>query len=447
MCIRDSNSFLTKSLNVLSLSILTLTGLLNVHAQEIIPCRCTLGQFDGRMGYVNQQDEIVAPLEHSGTLAPFNGYGRVTNRQSRWGLIDSTGAIAVPIEFSNVGAFVNGNIARVSNENLYERSPNHWAIYSLSKQETITGYDYQEINIYPDRNLFVYAKIVDDYRVNGILNRDGKELYQAGKDEYLYSNRLGSSGIFVHEVNRQQTFIDSTGKVLFPSIPRGKCTNFYKGRAFICNSNGCYSIDINGKLTAMDIDGIWEYSIDGSPLGKYTIIEKDGQKGVAKYTGEIVIAPSYEEIYYGKLDGFFIGKKDEQSVLIDSTGREVSEKYDRISYAENGYYSVKRVDKEGLIDRTGKVLVDIIYDDTWYALEAGACGVKLNDKWGIIDFENNILLPIEHHRIEVRDNYVRYRKIQYGGPPKYAYVYKTTSGKVALRKLDKHNAQPCVIKK
>ena len=83
--------------------------------------------------------------------------------------------------------------------------------------------------------------------------------------------------------------------------------------------------------------------------------------------------------------------------FIDKTGKEVIPiKYDDAaeSFSE-GLAEVKLNDKWGFIDKTGKEVIPIKYDNA-YSFSEGLAKVKLNDKWGFIDKTGKEVIPIKY---------------------------------------------------
>jgi hypothetical protein len=48
-----------------------------------------------------------------------------------------------------------------------------------------------------------------------------------------------------------------------------------------------------------------------------------------------------------------------------------------------GSMKVKSGKKYGYIDKTGKVVIPLIYESTSYSINDNSIGVKINDKWAL----------------------------------------------------------------
>lgn len=69
--------------------------------------------------------------------------------------------------------------------------------------------------------------------------------------------------------------------------------------------------------------------------------------------------------------------------------------YDGMTDFVNGYALFDSNDKIGVIDTTGKVIVQPIYDNAWGDFSNGLLAVKLGDKWGYIDTKGNVAIPFK----------------------------------------------------
>ena len=84
--------------------------------------------------------------------------------------------------------------------------------------------------------------------------------------------------------------------------------------------------------------------------------------------------------------------------FIDKTGKEVTPiKYDDAWFSE-GLAQVKINGKWGFIDKTGKEVIPIKYDNASLFLE-GLAIVELNGKWGFIDKTGKEVIPIKYDDI------------------------------------------------
>ncbi|ANH79901.1 hypothetical protein A8C56_01955 [Niabella ginsenosidivorans] len=101
--------------------------------------------------------------------------------------------------------------------------------------------------------------------------------------------------------------------------------------------------------------------------GVAVVRNKAGKEGLVDSTGHLVAAPKYDYIY----DRF-----DEDKAQAGIT--------------KNGKL------KRGFINNRGRIVIPFEYDDAATSFEAGRCMVAKNNKWGLIDTLNNVILPLQY---------------------------------------------------
>lgn len=134
-----------------------------------------------------------------------------------------------------------------------------------------------------------------------------------------------------------------------------------------------------------------------------------GKRGfINLYTGEIVMKGRYNHAWNFS-EGLAAVCRDNLIGFVNTAGEEVipcqfpTTQYaiTRLGYAfHDGYCVVTNSKNEcGLINQTGELVVDTIYDCIW---GPSSCGVRIfqdNDKYGIMDIDGTITLPLHHEFI------------------------------------------------
>lgn len=103
----------------------------------------------------------------------------------------------------------------------------------------------------------------------------------------------------------------------------------------------------------------------------------DKKMGVIDSTENVIIEPVFS----------FIHNKEELKNLFE-VGNEINKKF-----------------KRGFIDLKGNIKISIIYDDVFYA-EKGLIRVKKDNKFGVLDTLNNIILPLKFDYISIDNNLI-----------------------------------------
>jgi hypothetical protein len=123
-------------------------------------------------------------------------------------------------------------------------------------------------------------------------------------------------------------------------------------------------------------------------------VELDGRWGYIDQEGEVAIPILYDDAgaFYKELA---IVKVNEKVKLIDKEGEDVLNKtYDSLIRDENnGFITYKTNGKWGLMDETGNVLTDALYDEVGPFYE-GLAYVISNEKFGFIDETGEVVISI-----------------------------------------------------
>lgn len=130
--------------------------------------------------------------------------------------------------------------------------------------------------------------------------------------------------------------------------------------------------------------------------------------GFKDATGKIIVAPKYDTVKAFEDNVAVVGKKitwtDYNYGLINKTGKEVIPLiYDYI-YIDAGVVVVMSNYKYGFIDKAGKKLTSLIYNSIW-AFSDGLAGVELynkdkgESKWGFVNNTGKVVIPIKYDRV------------------------------------------------
>lgn len=153
----------------------------------------------------------------------------------------------------------------------------------------------------------------------------------------------------------------------------------------------------------------------------FTFVKKGGKWGLINRKGETVLSFAYDKPGYPEYDDNLIpvAKNKKHGLVNKSTGTEsIACVYDqKLIFQENFYWTdtmlllAIKENKAGLIDASGKVIINFLYDayerEPFTAIEtvlkAGVILTTQNKKSGIIDNQGNILVPFQYDETSVRE--------------------------------------------
>lgn len=125
----------------------------------------------------------------------------------------------------------------------------------------------------------------------------------------------------------------------------------------------------------------------------------DGKYGIKKTDGKEVVPPIYEDVIVDEVSGLVKVQLNNKYGFIDKDGKKVTDiKYDNIATFSDGMCLVQSEKKYGYLDIKGKEAIPLIYANASYFNE-GLARVKQHDKYGIIDKAGKLIVPFKYDDI------------------------------------------------
>ena len=84
---------------------------------------------------------------------------------------------------------------------------------------------------------------------------------------------------------------------------------------------------------------------------------------------------------------FAVIYSDTEMIYLDENGNQIS----NLNIFDNKLYSIKQNDKWGFQDKSGKIVVECIYDIVTEFNEYGFAGIKKDGKWGIVNSDGFVI--------------------------------------------------------
>jgi hypothetical protein len=109
------------------------------------------------------------------------------------------------------------------------------------------------------------------------------------------------------------------------------------------------------------------------------------------------ILPTVAEQIICFQNGLACYKQSNKWIVIDSLGKRISnDLFSNVQLLENGFVKVEINGKYGIINRTGKYVVPVMFDEMKFVIHhegKSFIGVRKGDKYGIINLKNELIYP------------------------------------------------------
>ena len=361
-------------------------GVIDTTGKEVIPCTIDNG------GYVPYFSDGFAPV-HTGDY-----------ETGKYGFIDITGKVIVPYKYDRAWYAVEGlaPVALKSGEKDQYGNPIYkWGFVDKSGREVVPC-KYDGDFYFSERSGF--SEGLARVELNGkcgFIDKTGKEVIPCKYD----GAHAFSEGLAAVSMNGKQGYIDKTGKMVIP-CKYDRTENFANGLAAVAIDSGkkdewdhtIYKwgfVDKTGRevvpckysevkecsegLTAVALD-----SGEKEPWGERIL-----KWGYVDKTGKEVIPCEYYQAH-DFYDGLAIAwkKNDQHAYYINKTGKvAIDGSFDDVKDFHNGFALVEKDEKWGVIDTTGKLVLDYQYDNARYerrGFHDGMAEVRRNGKVGLI---------------------------------------------------------------
>lgn len=283
-----------------------------------------------------------------------------------------------------------------------------WGVID-TKQNIIIKPTYDEMIIVPNNSKPIFVCTINANYETGtfetkVLNENGKELYtNYDKVEVLYNNDKQNNLWYEADILKVQKqgkygLIDLTGKELVTPI-------YDEIKSLIGIKNIVITIK-DGKKGIINNIGATiapnEYE-EVSALGEkyengFIVKTKEGKYGVISSNGQKVLDAKYDEIknIYG--NNMYVVKEGTKLKIIDKEKTYLENEFEDVKQINLNYITAKKNSKYGIIDVTGQIKVDYIYDDLTYAY-TDTYIAKKQGKYGVINISGEEKIPFNYSYI------------------------------------------------
>jgi hypothetical protein len=151
-------------------------------------------------------------------------------------------------------------------------------------------------------------------------------------------------------------------------------------------------IDINGKLLGNTIN----YDQVTSFKNGFAIVWQNGKAGIINTKSELIGNKVWDKAdFYSK--NYFVCKKENKEVIIDTNGIEVSPYFDRIGKLSEGFAMVNSNGQLSYLDAKGKLIFKLFFPFESISLFHNELApAKFLGKWGFIDITGKFVIPAKY---------------------------------------------------
>ena len=264
----------------------------------------------------------------------------------------------------------------------------------------------------------------------GVINTSGDiiikpeynyiQIPNPSKDVYICSKNINNAAQYITLNSKSEEIFTQYEEVtaiqvagIIGDIPYEKSVLRYK-------QNGLYGlINFEGKMITKPI---YE-KIESVPYKEgELLVQKEGKQGVINSKGVELVKVEYDIIigdgYYNQTDykeaGYIVGKKQDNKITygyLNNKGEIILNiDYNEITRINNieedkVYLITTKNGKKGLV-KNGKIVFENVYDQFEYNETIELIKIKQGEKYGIVDLDGNIILPVEYETIEYKGIYI-----------------------------------------
>ena len=295
-------------------------------------------------------------ISHGSTYLPTN--------VTRYGLMNSTKKIVLPIQYNSV--YTSGEPGIYIVKDTMERS----GLYSVPEGKFIVALEYYSIEGYRE-GLAIVKKELQPYGIAfGAIDTKGNIIiptdYEFVGDSY--------EGLLNFKKDGKIGFIDQKNNIIIPAM-YSNFSNFSNGLApvLLAENNKYGYINRNNKVII---------------AGKY--VDADNF-----YKGYAMVTRKKAESVRG------IVSSPAEVALIDASGKELTDfSYSNISiYNDGGLFIVSKKDKLGVIDSTGKIVLPVDYKVVNAAFDNNISFKGVDNKYGLMNAKGKIVMQPEYEYI------------------------------------------------
>lgn len=322
------------------------------------PCRVVTS---GKPYYINSKfQKVIKPGTYE-VAQPFRNDFAIVSSNEKYGIINTKGEVVIPLDFENIS------------------HPSRWSnkmdLFILEKENKLQVLDRKTT---PITNFDIVDYLWDTF--------DNGEEFQT---ILIIQNSAGKAGIVTEDGKLTSKFIYDR---IYPFDGKSVAPATVEGKFGLINLNGKKIIESEyNKLESIRSTNLF-------------YAENTNKSGIIDSTGRTIIPFEYSSIdpvYYDYKNKFIVEKNGLFGIVNLSNEIIIPIEYDEISnwveYGPDEHFITKGA-KKGLISKEGIIVIPPIYDEILVD-NSELIKVKLNDKYGTVDFNHSTVHQIKYENI------------------------------------------------
>lgn len=276
-----------------------------------------------------------------------------------------------------------------------------------------------------------YCIVYHDYGQCGIIDRSGREIVPVQYEEVNYP----SDGMIRFKDKNLYGFYDTAGNiVIHPQYRTASGFNEDVAVVIIDFDSNTFGYGFIDKTNRLVIPAEYEYAYAFNE--NYAIVKKYERFGMIDHNGREVLTIKYIELtpmhdgcffavsdtdekaalfdknfqqltgfVYEKIESYsedlYVVQRNGKKTYLDRKGKEHFGFYDVAAPFSDGYAMVGNAKKYGIINRKGKTILPIEYDNSGYrsmeyVFSENLAMVEKDGKYGFVDKRGNIVIPLKY---------------------------------------------------
>lgn len=384
-------------------------------------------KLDGKVGVINLNGKVIIKPEYE-TITSDNYYNEKTQNKTtgfivsqkteegyRYGYINYRGRVILKTEYTELE-----RVIEIADEKeIYLIAFKDGQAGLVKNKKVILNYEYEDIQYSSLNDVFV----VQRNSKQGVVSKDGTTIVNTEYDSIIFG------GMYINAKKGDNLYLfDLNGA----SVENKDIVS----KTQTDNPNYFIAIDKNDIYTIVDsednvlVDNNYSY-IEYLP-GDYFIVARDGKNGVIDISGKSVIDLAYTSIFklndtellqaekietktidlysstMNKIvsmdnatittgNNYIMLASDTDFAYYDFSGNKLDSKD---VFPNNQLFAKKINDKWGFVDKEGNVVIENQYEMVTDFNEYGFAGIKLDGKWGVIEQANHQIIQEPIYELE-----------------------------------------------